>query len=127
MSVRRFVLVALALGLLPRLVHAQPSAATSIVPATFRVVPATPGAPDPTATFTVTVNDAGGVPLPGEPVYLDFAGSPYVQPSSVQPFPGVDVVSCAPPVLRAFTNGVGVATFNVRGSTQHRTAAGGPP
>jgi hypothetical protein len=115
------ILVAL---LAPAVALAQPFPGTSVVPAFIRIVTPRAGGVDPTAVYTVVVNDFFGFPIPGETVTLDFTGCPHVDPASEQSFPGMSVVSCDPTVLSALTNALGEASFLVQGSVVSRGAAG---
>ena len=110
--------------LAPAVALAQPFPGTSVVPPSIRVVTPRAGGADPTAVYTVVVNDFFGFPIPGVPVTLDFTGCPHVDPASEQSFPGMSVVSCDPTVLSAVTNFLGEASFLVQGSVVSRGAAG---
>ena len=116
-------LTALALALFPAAPFAQPSALTSTVPTAMRVVAPGPGAVDLASVYVVTVRDAGGFPLEGETVALDFSGCPHVKPASEQSYGDVQA-DCIAEVVSMVTNSDGEARFLVQGSVVSRAAAG---
>lgn len=93
------------LSIVTALAAAQSPATSTVTPAdAFGGVVVCPDrpVPIPASIQTVTVRDAAGIPMPGVPVSVIFAGP---------------IAICPGAVLNAVTNGAGVATF--------RMAAGG--
>lgn len=104
-----------------------PSASTSIVPASMRLAvystaPPASGAGNAIFTFRITVNDGGGFPVTFTPVTIDFNGCTDLWLASVQPFAGV-TIDCTTHRVFASTNNLGVATFNIVGSSQNPNGA----
>ena len=108
-----------------------PSASTSLLPPSntmrlgvYSTAPPGPGgramagAGNNVFTFAVTVNDGGGFPVTFTPVTVDFNGCTDLWLASVQPFAGV-TIDCTTHRVFASTNGSGVATFNIIGSSQN--------
>lgn len=111
-----------------------PSAGTSTLGANINLC-GTNGAgtiADPAAVVlkTITVRDAASNPVPNSVVVINFSActSPPAAPqdgrlSSNQPFAGM-FVNCAAKTVSAVTNGSGVASFRVVGSTSFAGANG---
>jgi hypothetical protein len=96
---------------------AQPAPATSIVPSCILLVGSNGIAVDPLGAFTVVVNDAGGVAIPGCLVTVSFLGCPYAGLCPGQLDPAIVAVDCAAKSVTGVTDVFGICTMSVMGMT----------
>jgi hypothetical protein len=105
--------------------QAQPSAATSTVPSFIRVVgtQTVAGVPDPAGAFTITVRNAAGAALPGEPVTIDFTNCSDTRLCSVQV--GAANLVCVPgtTAITGTTDAAGMLTITILGGGTNRGIA----
>lgn len=103
-----------------------PSPANSTVPAHVTLVGCDQfGSPDPAGTITCVIRNLANIPEPGAIVVIDFTQTPDMQPSMVQPDPGVWVNCMAGSrMLSALCDNNGAVTFHVVGSATHTGASG---
>lgn len=108
-----------------------PSASTSVLPPSgamrlgvYSTAPPGPGgrseagAGNNVFTFSVTVNDGGGFPVQFTPVTIDFNACHDLWLAAVQPYAGV-TIDCLTHRVFASTNNLGVASFNIIGSSEN--------
>jgi hypothetical protein len=101
-------------GLAP-IASAQPAPATSIVPPCIVLVGSNGVVADPLGAFTVIVNTAAGVPIPGCLVTVSFLGCAYAGICPGQLDPAIVAVGCAAKSVSGVTNAAGACTIRVMG------------
>jgi len=89
-----------------------PDPAQCVIPSFFDLVACKDGVVDSYGAFTVTVNDAGGNPMPGVAVEIVFASDLYIYSAIA----GL-TVNCTDNSVMAMTDASGVAYFTIPGAT----------
>lgn len=89
-----------------------PDPAQCSIPSFFDLVACKDGIVDPYGAFTVTVNDAGGNPMPGVAVEIVFASDLYIYTAIA----GL-TVNCTDNSVMAITDASGIAYFTISGAT----------
>ena len=79
------------------------------------------GSPDPIGAVTHVVRDAGGVPVPGSTIGIDFSHCPDLQIGGDVLSPNVHV-NCAARTVWTVTDAAGTATFSIVGGGTGGTA-----
>jgi hypothetical protein len=78
------------------------------------------GVADPAGRFTITIRNCLNQPMAGAQVEIDFSACPDMRPCQSQG-PGI-TVTCANRTLRALTNGLGQATWDIVGAGRNNGA-----
>jgi hypothetical protein len=103
-----------------------PDPAQSTIPVNIVLVGQAAGVADPLGAFTIVVRDASNNPCAGVTVKIDLANAADLAFATSQPYPGVQLVSCAPPTVSAVTDAGGNASFDLVGAVAHHSGAGIP-